>query len=92
MKCLCGSKNCRGVIGGTQDKEGSAATRAAIEAAVEPTPGEEDPDFIMVEGAPLVDMVDFLPHFVCFGLPPLIFLVCARQPGWRFWLGSGGCG
>ncbi|KAL4422425.1 hypothetical protein ABPG75_008622 [Micractinium tetrahymenae] len=49
MKCLCGSKNCRGVIGGTQDKEGSAATRAAIEAAVEPAPGEEDPDFIMVE-------------------------------------------
>lgn len=50
MKCLCGSKNCRGVIGGTQDKEGSAATRAAIEAAVEVLEDEQDPDFIMVTG------------------------------------------
>lgn len=48
MKCLCASKNCRGVIGGTQDKEGSAATRAAIAAAVEPQEWEQDPDFIMV--------------------------------------------
>jgi hypothetical protein len=48
MKCLCGSRNCRGVIGGTQ--EGGAAARAAIEAAVEVPEDEEDPDYIMVTG------------------------------------------
>lgn len=67
MKCLCASKNCRGVIGGTQDKEGSAATRAAIEAAVEPAPGDEDPDFIMVEGAPCSLPFQSLFSCVCFG-------------------------
>mgnify|MGYP001810743881 CR=1 FL=1 len=51
MKCLCGSKNCRGVIGGAQDRESSAAARAALEAAaVDPTQLEEDPDYIMVTG------------------------------------------
>jgi hypothetical protein len=51
MKCLCGSKNCRGVIGGAQDREGGAAARAALEAAaIEIPEEEEDPDFIMVKG------------------------------------------
>lgn len=55
MKCLCASKNCRGVIGGTQEgKEGNAAAAAraaALEQAVEMPVGQEDPDFIMVTGA-----------------------------------------
>ena len=52
MKCLCASKNCRGVIGGTQEgKELSTAARAAaLEAAIEVPEGQQDPDFIMVTG------------------------------------------
>lgn len=57
MKCLCASKNCRGVIGGTQEgKEGAvgaAARAAALEQAVD-VPEEEDPDFIMVTGTHLI--------------------------------------
>ena len=53
MKCLCASKNCRGVIGGAQDREGGAAARAALQAAaVEMAADDPDPDYIMVTGAP----------------------------------------
>ena len=52
MKCLCASKNCRGVIGGAQDREGGAAARAALQAAaVEMAADDPDPDYIMVTGA-----------------------------------------
>lgn len=44
MKCLCASKSCRGIIGGTQE------SRPDVSEALVPAGAEDEPEPIMVTG------------------------------------------